>query len=227
MRRVIVYVHGLWFGGFESLALRRRLARALGADCRLFQYSSVDSTCSQIAADLASYLRAIEADVLDIVGHSMGGVVLVEAFGATADLARELAPGRIVLTGAPVRGSFSGRRFAQLPFGRALLGRTGEQLLAGPPAERRWSGARDLGVIAGDRSFGLGRLLGPMGGPSDGTVLVAETSLPGATDRLCVRTTHTGLLFSAEVARQVAAFLENGRFKRPGTGGHAPAPGGS
>ena len=54
-----------------------------------------------------------------------------------------------------------------------------------------------------------------MNGPNDGTVLVDETHLPGAADQLRLRTSHSGLLFSAEVARQVAAFLETGRFTRP------------
>jgi hypothetical protein len=81
--------------------------------------------------------------------------------------------------------------------------------------ERRWSGARDLGVIAGDLGVGLGKLLGPMDGPNDGTVLVDETRLPGAADELRLRSSHTGLLFSAEVARQAAAFLQTGRFTRP------------
>jgi hypothetical protein len=53
-----------------------------------------------------------------------------------------------------------------------------------------------------------------MDAPSDGTVLVEETDLPGATAQLRLPVSHTGLLFSAEVARQVAAFLRNGRFER-------------
>jgi hypothetical protein len=82
------------------------------------------------------------------------------------------------------------------------------------PRERRWSCERDLGVIAGDLGVGLGRLLGRMDAPSDGTVLVEETDLPGATAQLRLPVSHTGLVFSAEVARQAAAFLRDGRFER-------------
>ena len=78
--------------------------------------------------------------------------------------------------------------------------------------ERRWAGGRELGVIAGDRAAGMGRLLGAMEEPSDGTVAVSETELPGATDSLRLHVSHSGMVFSREVARQVAAFLRAGRF---------------
>jgi len=78
--------------------------------------------------------------------------------------------------------------------------------------ERRWVGGRELGVIAGDRATGMGRLLGSLDGPSDGTVAVRETDLPGATDSVRLHVSHSGMVFSREVASQVAAFLREGRF---------------
>jgi hypothetical protein len=48
---------------------------------------------------------------------------------------------------------------------------------------------------------------------------VAETRLPGLTDHCVVETSHTGLLLSADAARQVAHFLLHGRFAEQGTGG--------
>jgi len=82
------------------------------------------------------------------------------------------------------------------------------------PRERRWDGLRDLGVIAGDLGLGLGRLVGTLEGASDGTVLVEETQLEGAVDRIILRVSHTGMLFSAEVAHEAAVFLSTGRFSR-------------
>jgi hypothetical protein len=43
-------------------------------------------------------------------------------------------------------------------------------------------------------------------------VLVAETQLVGAKQHLALRTTHSGMVYSPEVARQAAAFLRDGRF---------------
>jgi hypothetical protein len=102
---------------------------------------------------------------------------------------------------------------ARLPFGRTIMGSSvAEELLA--PRERRWNGSRDLGVIAGDLGLGLGRLVGTLGGPSDGTVLIDETLIDGAADRVVLRVSHTGMLLSAAVAREAGAFLRAGRFQR-------------
>jgi hypothetical protein len=49
-------------------------------------------------------------------------------------------------------------------------------------------------------------------GEHDGTVAVAETVIDGATDRLVVPVSHTGLVVSRAVARQVCAFLQDGHF---------------
>ncbi|MEA3106087.1 MAG: hypothetical protein QOI88_692 [Gammaproteobacteria bacterium] len=220
MRTVVVYVHGLWLGGGESFLLRRRLSRALDVEGRVFRYASVGAAVTDNAVALGRYLQTIETDTLHLVAHSMGGLVILKLFelslapqGPLAGVAQGLPPGRIVLTGSPVRGSRSAERLARLPFGRALLGLSAAEVLL-TPRERRWHGGRDLGIIAGDLAVGLGRLLGPMGAPNDGTVWLDETDLPGATDQLRVRVSHSGMVFSAEVAGQVAAFLKDGRFSR-------------
>jgi pimeloyl-ACP methyl ester carboxylesterase len=219
MNVVVVYVHGLWLRGYEAAFLRRRLAKALDAETRSFAYSPVGATVTDNAVALKRYLAEIPADTLHLVGHSLGGLVILKLFefvglAAQGSLAGgdALPRGRIVLLGSPVRGSRSAQRLARLPFGRAMLGATvGEVLLS--PRDCRWDGRRDLGVIAGDLAFGLGRLLGPMGAPNDGTVLVDETSLPGAAEQLRLRVSHSGMPYSAAVARQTAAFLRDGRFE--------------
>jgi pimeloyl-ACP methyl ester carboxylesterase len=211
MRTVVVYVHGLWLPGQESVLLRRRLARTLGAEARLFAYASVRSPLEDSVRALARFLEATDAAVLHLVAHSMGGLVLLRLFELGLDA--RLPPGRVVLIGSPVRGSCSARRLARLPFGPALLGRTAGEVLV-PTGERRWHGGRDLGVIAGDLGAGLGRLLGPLVEANDGTVLVEETDLPGAADQVRLHVSHSGLVFSAAVAQQTAAFLREGRFVR-------------
>ena len=65
-------------------------------------------------------------------------------------------------------------------------------------------------MVAGEVSFGLSMLLGRLPRPNDGTVAVAETRLPGITDHVSVRASHTGLLFSERAAALTAA----GRFVR-------------
>lgn len=211
MSTVVIYVHGLWQRGAEALWLRRRLARDLAAEVRAFSYPSVAADATANARALAEYLAAIRADTVHLVGHSLGGLVIVKLFEEHSQALAQLPPGRIVLLGSPLRGSRTARNLARLPFGKAIMGRAvGEELLA--PRERRWRQNRDLGVIAGDLGVGLGRLVGRLGGASDGTILLDETQIEGAADRVVLRVSHTGMLFSGAVARAAAAFLSTGRF---------------
>jgi len=208
---VVVYVHGLWQTGREALWLRRRLAQELGAEARAFSYHSIAADVTANAAALGEFLATIRTDSLHLVGHSLGGLVILKLF--EQGLATPLPPGRIVLLGSPLRGSRTARNLARWTWGRKFLGLgIREEALA--ERERRWDQQRELGVIAGDLGVGLGRLVGRLEAPSDGTVSVAETELTGAADRVVLRVSHTGMLFSAAVAHQAAAFLRSGRFAR-------------
>jgi pimeloyl-ACP methyl ester carboxylesterase len=216
----VVYVHGLWLNGWESVLLRRRLSGQMGCEASVFPYSSVGAGADANARALAEFLERTSADTLHLVAHSLGGLVVLELFERVLSAEWRLPsggvlpPGRIVLLGSPVQGSSAAQHFARLPFGRSILGLTANEVLVAPRA-RRWGGARDLGVIAGSLPLGLGRLVGPLDGPNDGTVLVEETRLPGAAAHLTVRTSHSSLVYSAAVARQAATFLRAGRFDLP------------
>ena len=211
MSTLVVYVHGLWLTGLEGSLLRRRLARDLAAETRAFSYPSVRSFVAANAKALAQFLLQMRPDTLHLVGHSLGGLVILRLFNSGDGAS--LPPGRIVLLGSPLRGSSTAHKVARLPFGRKILGRGVNEELLGNVA-RRWNGERELGVIAGNLSIGLGRLVGTQGAPSDGTILVDETRLEGMSQHLVLRASHTGLPFSAEVARQTGAFLRFGRFSR-------------
>jgi len=217
VRTVVVYVHGLWLNGWESLPLRRRLSRDLNGSAQAFRYSSVGVGLVENVLALRAFLRGVRSDTLHLVGHSLGGLIILELFESAAaragDVEGELSlpPGRIVLLGSPVRGSRAARNLARLAFGRRILGLTGSEALL-PERDRKWLGGREVGIIAGTAPLGFGRFLGPFDSPSDGTVLVAETYLAGATQHLSMRTTHTGMVYSPEVARRTARFLRDGVF---------------
>jgi pimeloyl-ACP methyl ester carboxylesterase len=207
-KRTLVYVHGLWLSGFESARLRRELERLFACRCLVFRYPSVGASVSRNAAALKRFLTGLQSDELHIVAHSLGGIVVLKCF----EQAFDLPPGRIVLLGSPVRGSRAAQRLARWRWGLRILGHSvAEELL--DARERRWQGARDLGVIAGDLSIGLGKLVGGFQGQNDGTIMVEETDLPGATDRIVLHTSHFAMLFSPLVARQIAAFLRDGKFQ--------------
>lgn len=205
----MVYVHGLWLTGLEGVLLRKRLAKALGAATYAFTYPSVKMSLSENARSLGAFLRRIECDTLHLVGHSLGGLLIFKLFESGE--AAGLPPGRAVLLGSPLNGSRAALNLARVPFGRLLLGRgVAEELLVA--RSRRWNAERDLAVIAGNLSIGLGRLVGAGGAPSDGTIFVDETRLAGAASHLVMRVSHSGLPFSPAVARQTASFLRSGQF---------------
>ena len=204
----VVVVHGLYMPGSELFLLRRRLTRA-GFAATQFRYRTIVQNVDRSAAALAEYVAAIPGDTVHLVGHSLGGILIlkmIERCGVERI-------GRVVSLGSPFRGSISADNLRRFPGGKLLLGRAMAQANA-EAAGRTWNGARDLGVIAGDRARGMGRLIGPLPKPNDGTVTVDETRLPGATDHIVLPVTHLSMLWSADVAEQVVAFLRSGRFVR-------------
>lgn len=206
----VVLVHGLWMNGLEMSLLRWRLGKA-GFVTQRFSYPTVHCDIAANAARLQQFLSDLDADTVHFVGHSLGGLLILQLF---EDFPVQ-RPGRIVLLGTPFRGSATARNLARHAWGRRLLGRSLDQALLGDGP--RWHGGRDLGVIAGTHSMGLGLLVGDLPQPNDGTVVVAETQgIPGAITHTH-SSSHSSLLFSATVARQVGLFLRNGRF-----GAHNP-----
>jgi pimeloyl-ACP methyl ester carboxylesterase len=191
--------------GLESFLLRERLAKA-GFAPSVFRYPSMNSSLSDVTAALAARLRSFEGTV-HTVGHSLGGVVVL----ATLEREVELPPGRTVLLGSPVRGSRAARSIAAWTVGPQLLGTLAVAELA-RGRDRHWSLPREIGLIAGCRSAGLGRVFSNLPQPNDGTICVDETRLPGATDQLILDVSHTGMLLSGAVAASTAGFLRLGRF---------------
>lgn len=207
VREHVILLHGIWMRGVTLAYLSRRL-RLAGYSVETMDYASVFTGFDPAVEQLRLRLRALEAPTVHLVGHSLGGLVAIEAARGVRGLPR----GNIVSLGSPLRGSAVARGLAALPGGRLLMGHSVEPLLAGLGD---WRGSRKVGVIAGKMPFGLGIALGPLSAPHDGTVAVAETQLPGIADHRLVSASHTGMLLSSEVAELTVAFLRHGRFEAP------------
>ncbi len=198
----VLLVHGLLNAGWWLKPLAARL-RAEGFAPRLFGYSSVLGGPERAIPRLAELLR--REPVQAVVGHSLGGLVALEALRRAPD-----APvRRVVCLGSPLCGSGTARRLAAHPLTRPILGRSAGMLQTGLC---RWDGPQQVGVVAGDVARGLGRLFSRFPGASDGTVGLDETRLPGVADHCVVHNSHTGLVLSRDAARQAAHFLRHGRF---------------
>jgi len=196
----VILLHGLWMRGYAMALLARRL-RAAGYAPEIVEYFSLFNTPEAAAERVRLRMRRHGGRPVHLVGHSLGGLVSLLATCGDAP------PGRTVCLGSPLCGSESARRMSR--YAPPLIGRSGLRLIEGLEA---WTGSREVGVIAGNVPRGLGRLAGRLDGDNDGTVSVAETRLPGISDHLVLPASHTGLPFSATCARQVVAFLRDGRF---------------
>ncbi|SFW56825.1 alpha/beta hydrolase [Luteibacter sp. UNCMF366Tsu5.1] len=203
----VLLLHGLWMRGFAMAMLHRRL-REEGFQVHQFEYMSVAAPPEQAIARLRKRMRGLAPGPVHVVGHSLGGILALLACRDGDDL----PDGRIVCLGSPLNGSGAARGLTHRWGGDMLLGRSKELLEHGLD---RWDGPRQVGVIAGRQPVGLGSLVGDVGSEHDGSVGVEETRLPGLTDHCILETSHTGMLVSADVARQVAYFLREGRFDTP------------
>lgn len=211
---LVILVHGLWMSGFELGVLKHRLEHEGRLRALAFSYPSVAGSMADHVRSLVDFARAQRAEQLHFIGHSLGGLVILRALQSTDDL----PPGRAVLLGTPLQGSKTAQGVARLlPFGKAILGAAVHEEII-ECESREWTGHRDIGVIAGSMGLGLGRLVADLHADHDGTVLVEETRLPGAKDHLVLHTSHTGMLFSQEVAEQAAHFLACGEFRKAAAG---------
>lgn len=207
MTRDVVLLHGLWMPRLVMALLAARLART-GLRCHLFAYTGRAHALDVHVERLRRYARECAPEGAHFVGHSLGGRVVLRAL----QVEPELPLGHTVLLGTPAQGNLAGRRLSRWRWGRWLLGAS-VPLWAEGADGARWSRAEPLGVIAGSRPFGLGPLLARMHGENDGVVRVEETAVPGMTERIVLPVSHSGMLLSARVARQVEAFLLRGRFQ--------------
>jgi pimeloyl-ACP methyl ester carboxylesterase len=192
--------------------------RRPGYKIRFFSYRSTKATAEDCARSLAELVRGTPSGAPPhLVGHSLGGLLILRL------LAMSHAPpiGRVVLLGTPMQGSEAARKTLQLPGGSALLGVAASTLCAGSHGFR---GNYEVGMIAGSRALGLGRIAGLMGKASDGTVALEETHSECLTARITLPVSHTGMLFSSLVAEEIRCFIEQGRFSPELFGTHSKSP---
>lgn len=202
----VILLHGLWMRAFTLVALRRHLQRA-GHSVEMYDYASVLRGPEITVHGLLHRVHALKSANVHLVGHSLGGLIALQALQREPELTR----GRVVCLGSPLRGSAVARGMARLPGGALVVGKNLEVLRDGI---EHWDGRQQVGAIAGRLPLGFGFAVGGLSSPHDGTVSVAETQLPGLADHCVVAATHTGLLFSEEAAGQVIAFLQHGHFAR-------------
>jgi pimeloyl-ACP methyl ester carboxylesterase len=203
---IVVLVHGLWMRGIVLSVLRWRLSRIADFSVRSFSYPSVCRGLDANRSALSDYISSTHGNTIHLVGHSLGGLVILNMLAQEHDA----RIGRVVLMGTPSSGSHCASTLLRTPWLSKIVGRSIRDSLL----KIRWDLPNDIeiGVLSGDRSIGLGRLIPGLPRPNDGVVSVVETRLAESRDNVTLPVSHSEMLISPSCAAQVAGFLENGRF---------------
>lgn len=202
-KETVVLLHG--FGG--NRFWMRYLASSLrgeGYDAREWGYPSLTSPIDRIGERFARYLEELacaSASSLDgsdaprtlhIVAHSMGNLVTREALTRV-----QIPVRRMVMLAPPNAGSHAADTFA--PWVGAILKPLRQMRTSADSYVHSlaYPDRTEIGVIAASHDF---------------VVAHRSSTAPSMIDRVVVQNTHSGMLFSPETARHVAAFLRDGRF---------------
>jgi pimeloyl-ACP methyl ester carboxylesterase len=214
---LVVLQHGLW----RSASSLGRLERALldhGYAVLNFSYPStrgrVEAHAERLDRELDAWLaaRAVRPDRIAFVGHSLGGLV-IRRYLARDDAVDAWA---VVMVATPQRGAVLAAKRKDVPgFGLLMGDDAALELVPGNPLYDQLGPvtAEHVGVVYGMKGNPDG--WNPdIPGDDDGTVGVAEVSLPDADDSVGLRVGHTRISFDGDAIRQILTFLRRGRFAR-------------
>ncbi len=172
---------------------------------------SVSASADDLQKQLDQKLTGNEQRV-HFVTHSLGGIVV----RVSLQKHRPANLGRVVMLGPPNRGSEVADRLARNPIYRLCTGPAGQELGTQATSTPNILGPVDyeVGIIAGSRS-GNPLFAAWIGGECDGKVSVKRAGLDGMRDLIVVRSSHTFMMRSREVATQALHFIARGAFNRP------------
>lgn len=206
-REAVLLLHGAWMHPLVMAYLVQALRRE-GFAAQALGYRTVRDPLEAHLSRLANHIARIDAQRVHLVGHSLGGVIVLRYLQRAGDTRVR----RAVLLGSPVAGCRAAAGLAESAGGELMMG----QSLAvwREPVDVSVDSRFEIGAIAGTRALGLGAVVTRLPKPNDGVVCLDETKFPALRDHLALPVGHTMMLVSSRVARQTAAFLKTGAFRR-------------
>lgn len=208
----VVLLHGMGRTSASMLILKSRLEKH-GYRVISQTYPSTDAATDAHVEWLDEILDRCCRDPevkTNFVTHSLGGIVIRKY------LKERKFPGlgRVVMLSPPNQGSELADYLKGWELFEWSTGPSGKELGTGEQSTPNSLGpvAFELGVITGDSSFNPVTSLLLIPGPDDGKVSVDRARVQGMKDFLVVNHTHTFIMNSSLVAKEVITFLENGFF---------------
>ncbi|ERL55873.1 esterase/lipase family protein [Psychrobacter aquaticus] len=217
----VILIHGLHQTAWIMRPLAKRL-QAAGFTTHQYGYRSMRDGIKVNSAHLNEWLEQNHHpdEPIDLVGHSLGGLIIRDFVAQYP----KWQIGRCVTLGTPHVGSVCADYIWRLT--PAIVGRSYIDALDGTvvPLPNHIT----LGVIAGNRPYGLGQMFLQYHNRKqrksnkpplkeqlahDGTVYIEETKIEAAADHIVMPVSHTGLLVDKQVAAQTCYFLQYGQFE--------------
>jgi pimeloyl-ACP methyl ester carboxylesterase len=184
-KRPVVFVHGYAQNRVDFIWLARALAKAGVGPMYGFNYwpfGRVDVSAARLARFVARVCAEQKADVVDLVCHSMGGLVAMEMLGEGCAQA-----GRLVTIGTPHAG---------VAWRGPILGKSAEHLRRGAARVRE---ARALELAALSVYSTHDNVIG--------TAATSSLAIVGGRDLVVPGKGHVAMLFDRRVAAEIASFL--------------------
>ena len=216
----LLLLHGLGRTRSAMSPLAKYLKKNGGYATFNVSYPSTRRSIADHAKALANIIENLHGiDRIDLVGHSMGNIVIRRYVADQTDNSTGRKPDprikRIVMLGPPNHGSIIANALKDNGLFTAVMGKPGQELgrqwvwletdLATPQCE--------FGIIAG--GFGNEKGFNPaLPGDDDGVVTVSSTRLDGATDFVLLPVLHSVMSADRKVQLQTLRFLQTGRFEK-------------
>lgn len=187
------------------LWLQRRGWATVATPTFVYQSAPFDTHAARAAALVRRVSEQHGGAPVDVVTHSMGGLLVRGAIAHGAPV------GRVVMLAPPNQGAWMADRARQL----LPLHRLGwdplAPLLPGAPGTLPDGHAAEIGILTGGRGDPRG-LVPFVPDDNDGRVRVEEARLAGARDFRIVPFGHATIMMRRPVLRLVTRFLRRGAF---------------
>ena len=214
----VLLLHGLGDSRASMQAMAKYIERLGDYTVLNFGYPSTRQAIADHAKTLARAVGNLEGIAeINLVGHSMGNIVIRRYLADETDEAAGRRPdrriNRIVMLGPPNHGSMAATALGDNRVFKIITGRSGQEL----GAEWVWLESSlatpkcQFGIVAGGllNNAGFNPVLP---GDNDGLVTIRSARLAGATDFIVVPVIHALLPDSEKVQQYTLCFLDNGYF---------------